>query len=106
MIRGSQMMSHLSQETRERLRERLFGVMSIAAIAGIALGASGLFGALMDTGFRPGRTAAVQAVVLCGWGLIAWISYRVKRQKEFPATWAVLLVVALGWAALLINRMG
>lgn len=99
-------MYRLSQETRELWRDRLFGVMSVAAIAGITLGVTGVFGALMDTGFRPDRRAGVEALALCGWILIACISYRAKRYKEFPQTWAVLTVVALIWAALLLNRMG
>ena len=99
-------MRRLSQETRELWRDRLFGVMSVAAIAGITLGVTGVFGALMDTGFHPNRSAAVQALALCGWIVICFLAYRAKRHKEFPATWAVLSVVALGWAALLLNRVG
>lgn len=99
-------MWRLSEETRQRWFGRLFGVLSIASIAGITLGVTGVFGALMDTGFRPSRRAAVEALALCGWVVICILAYRAKRHNEFPATWAVLLVVALGWAALLINRMG
>ena len=99
-------MPQLSRETRERWFGRLFGVLSIASIAGITLGVTGVFGALMDTGFRPGRRAGVEALALFGWVVICILAYRAKRHKEFPATWAVLLVVALVWVALLLNRMG
>lgn len=99
-------MRRLSPETRLRFRGRLFRVMAIAAIAGIALAISRLFEALLDTGFHPGRAVAVEVLVLCGWSLIAWISHRVNRYKEDPRTWAVLTVVGLIWAALLLNRMG
>lgn len=99
-------MPHLTQDARERWLGRLFQVLSIAAIAGIALGVAGLFGALMDTGFRPDRSAAVQGLALCGWVVIAVVAYRGKRYNEFPRAWAILTVVGLIWAAILINRAG
>ena len=106
MTMGRQLMRGLSRDARERWLGRLSRVLSIASVAGIALGVAGLLGALMDTGFRPGRRVAVEALALCGWVVIAVIAYRGKRYNEFPRTWAVLTVVALIWAALLLNRAG
>lgn len=102
-------MLRISEAERRLWMGRLLGAAGIAAIAGITLALQGLFGALMDAGLNPvgvpWRTAAIYTACLCGWGLIAFIGHRWKKRGEFPSAWAILMVVGLGWAAILLYHL-
>lgn len=85
----------------------LLAVLWIASIAGLALTGHDLIGTAMSAGVQPQwpwRRLAAGIVMIAGWGLVAWISYRGTRRNLAPPTWSILLVVALQWAVILLNR--
>ena len=95
-----------SEPVRRLSLWRLLGALRIAAVVGVTLSVSRLLPRVLDAGLSPAEvpwtSLAIDAATLCGWVLIAFIAWRWRRHREFPATWAVLAVVGLGWAAILV----
>lgn len=77
-------MPRITEAARRLWFGRLMGAAGIAAIAGITLSLSALFDAFMNAGFNLAtvawRRVAVESVIICGWGLIAFIARRWNRQ--------------------------
>ncbi len=92
-----------------RWYRKLLGVLWIASIAGITIALSRLADNLMDAGLNPLRldwkVSAGNGLLLTGWGMICWVSYRGSRHNLAPPTWALSLIVGLVWAGLLLNRL-
>jgi len=103
-------MSQIPQTRRGRALVRLSGWVWIASIVGITFALGTLLSQLLDVGFDLGRAnvsrLAVNGLSLCGWCLICFVCYRASRRNETPASWSILAVVGLVWAALLLNRAG
>lgn len=110
------MLLQVSEAERSRWLYNLFRVLAVAAIAGIALSLHDLCGTLMDASLDPralgldprrvGLDAASEVTTLCAWVLVAWLARRVTHHRKNPQEWAILLVVALGSLAILLNRAG
>lgn len=110
------MLLQLSEAERSRWLYHLFRVLAAAAIAGIALTLDDLLATLMDAwsdpralGLNPrriGLDAAAEVTTLCAWAVVAWLARRVTHHRKNPQEWAVLLVIALGSLAMLLNRAG
>lgn len=97
--------------TKKARRYRKFlGILWIASIGGITLALSGLAENLMDAGLDPLRLewkeSTASGLMLAGWGMVCWLSYRGSRHNIAPPTWAIGLAVGLGWVLLLLNRLG
>lgn len=95
---------------RAQLYRKALSWLWVASIAGIALTLNSAASTLMDAGFNParvpGKGLALAAIILAGWSLICWISYRGSRRNLAPPGWAYLAVPLFGWAAILVNRFG
>jgi hypothetical protein len=93
-----------------RRYRKLLSILWIASIGGITLTLSRLVDNLMDAGLNPVRldwkVAAVNGLVLAAWGMVCWLSYRGSRHNLMPPTWATGIAVGLGWAAMLLYRLG
>jgi hypothetical protein len=93
-----------------RWYRKLLGVLWIASIAGITIALSSLAGNLMDAGLYPSRLewkgTAANGLMLVGWSMICWLSYRGSRHNLAPPEWAIGIAVGLGWVLLLLNRYG
>lgn len=100
----------LPDSRRGRTFRKLLGVLYVGSIVGITLTLRELVARLLDAGIDHGRLQvsflALQAVLLAGWGLICWTAYRGSRHRLAPPAWAYVAVVALSWAAILLNRLG
>jgi hypothetical protein len=94
---------HLSQAAYERL----LGILLVASIVGITLSVSDVVGRAFDVPARLGtRVILLNVVMVLGWGLVAWLAHQGRKLHRAPPSWAILVVVALGWAAVLINHFG
>jgi hypothetical protein len=86
------------------------GILWIASISGITLALSRLAGNLLDAGLDSLRLdckrSALNGLMLVGWSMICWLSYRGSRHNLAPPTWAIGIAVGLAWALLLLNRFG
>src|SRR5690242_1964118 len=103
-------MAEIPQNARGRALRTLLSVAWVASISGITLGLSGLWSLLMDVGFHPSqlrlKPVAVEGLALAAWGVITWVAWRGARRNLAPPAWSILTVVALVWAAILLNRAG
>ena len=45
---------------------------------------------------------AKHAVLLCGWGIMAWIAYRGTQRNLAPPEWLVLVLAILIWVGILL----
>lgn len=95
---------------KARRYRKFLGILWIASISGITLALSNSAENLMDAGLDPLRlelkVSALNGLMLAGWGMICWLSYRGSRQNLAPPTWAIGIAVGLGWVAILLNRFG
>jgi hypothetical protein len=86
--------------------KKLLGIVWIGAIVGITLTASSLLETIIDAPFNPPelvrRRSAKYVLVLCGWGIAAWIAHRGTRRNLAPPEWVLAVIVLLMWAALLL----
>lgn len=93
-----------------RRYRKLLGILWIASIAGITLALRGLADNLMDAGLYPSlldwKAAGLNGLMLAGWGMVCWLSYRGSRHNLMPPTWATGIAVGLGWAVILLNQFG
>ena len=102
--------SDIPHTRRGRAFAALLAGLWIASIAGLALTLGSFGSRLMDVGFHPGalgwRIAAIHAICLAAWAVIAWVARRGTRRNQVPPAWSILTLVGLVWAAILLNRAG
>jgi hypothetical protein len=86
--------------------KKLLAIGWVGAIVGITLTASSLLDTIIDAPFNPPelvrRRSAKYVLVLCGWGIVAWIAHRGTRRNLAPPEWLLAVLVLLIWAALLL----
>lgn len=82
-----------------RILRRIFTVVLVASIIGLADQVRSLFWILL-TG--EGRDPVRVLLMLIGWGLLGWSGYKVYRHKLAPSMWVVGLVPVLTWIYLLL----
>lgn len=92
-----------------RYFKALLAALSIAAIVGIAFSLSDIVDAVLDVGLVTRsldmKRLVLDCITVLAWTLMLWIGVRAFRRNLMPPTWSILLVVALGWAGILINHV-
>ena len=103
------MTRELPPTSRAQLYRKILGVVWVMSISGITLTLSSFVSALMDVGFDLAQFAwnesLLTAILLLTWSLVCWFAYRGNRRNLMPPTWGIVVVVALMWAGLLLNRL-
>lgn len=92
--------------TGARRYKQILAIVWIGAIIGTTLSVSAMIDAITDAPFVAAEQVrtrvAKQAVLLCGWAIMAWIAHRGTRHNLAPPEWLVLVLVLLIWVGILL----